>query len=389
MFESALQAGFLSAGIDVVLAGCIPTPAIAYLTRSMRLTAGIVISASHNPYHDNGIKFFDTDGNKLPYQIEKTIESTFNDHTFTNKATTLGNVSYLNDAVGRYIEFCKATFPSNLSLTGMNIIVDAANGASSKVIEAVLTELGAKVTSIASSPNGVNINQNVGTTFPQNIAKAVIKFSGDYGIALDGDGDRFLIIDEKGKVFEGDQLLYSIAKDMVRSKGLNNVQGVVGTLMSNFGLEKSFQEMGLEFRRSRVGDRFIAEMLRQTGWNLGGETSGHILNLNFHTTGDGIINSLQVLATLINSDVSLSKWTEELNLLPQFLLNIPISRFPNWHQDQKFLKTQNEIGLKLKDKGRLLVRPSGTEPLLRIMVESNDENLSKNLALELQASLKE
>ena len=389
MFESALQAGFLSAGVDVVLAGCIPTPAIAYLTRSMRLTAGIVISASHNPYHDNGIKFFDTGGNKLPDQIEKTIESTFNDHTFTNKATTLGNVSYLSDAVGRYIEFCKATFPSNLSLTGLNIIVDAANGASSKVIEAVLTELGAKVTSIASSPNGVNINQNVGTTFPQNIAKAVIKFSGDYGIALDGDGDRFLIIDEKGKVFEGDQLLYSIAKDMVRSKGLNNVQGVVGTLMSNFGLEKSFQEMGLEFRRSRVGDRFIAEMLRQTGWNLGGETSGHILNLNFHTTGDGIINSLQVLATLINSDVSLSKWTEELNLLPQFLLNIPISRFPNWHQDQKFLKTQNEIGLKLKDKGRLLVRPSGTEPLLRIMVESNDENLSKNLALELQTSLKE
>lgn len=387
MFESALQAGFTSAGVHVVLAGCIPTPAVAYLTKSMRLTAGIVISASHNSYQDNGIKFFDGDGNKLPDQIEQTIECTFNDHSFYNTNTTLGKVKNLNDAVGRYIEFCKRTFPTQLSLRGLHIIVDAAHGASSGVIEAVLKELGAKVTSVASSPNGVNINKNVGTTFPENIAKAIINFSGDFGIALDGDGDRFLVVDEKGRIFQGDELLYSTAKDMVRVKGLNNVQGVVGTLMSNFGLEKSFQNMGLEFRRSRVGDRFIAEMLRQTGWNLGGETSGHILNLNFHSTGDGIINSLQVLATLINSDVTLRKWTDELKLLPQFLLNVPISKFPNWHKNEKFLRTQNKIGQKLMDRGRLLVRPSGTEPLLRIMVETDNEALSKELALELQSSL--
>ena len=266
--------------------------------------------------------------------------------------------------------------------------MDAAHGASSGVIEAVLMELGARVTSIASSPNGKNINKNVGTTFPENITKAVIKFSGDFGIALDGDGDRFLVVDDKGKIFQGDELLYSIAKDMVRINGLSNVQGVVGTLMSNFGLEKSFQDMGLEFRRSRVGDRFIAEMLRQTGWNLGGETSGHILNLNLHSTGDGIINSLQILAILINSDITLSEWTDELDLFPQFLLNVPISKFPNWHQNKEFLRVQNKIGLKLKNKGRLLVRPSGTEPLLRIMVETSNENLSESLALELKASLK-
>ena len=388
MLEGALQAGFISAGVDVLLAGCLPTPAIAYLTKSMRLTSGIVISASHNSYHDNGIKFFDGDGNKLPDQIEQKIESTFNDHSFSNGSTVLGTVNQLNDSVGRYIEFCKGTFPSQLSLSGLHIIVDAAHGASSGVIEAVLTELGARVTSIASSPNGKNINKNVGTTFPENITKAVIKFSGDFGIALDGDGDRFLVVDDKGKIFQGDELLYSIAKDMVRINGLSNVQGVVGTLMSNFGLEKSFQDMGLEFRRSRVGDRFIAEMLRQTGWNLGGETSGHILNLNFHSTGDGIINSLQILAILINSDVTLSEWTDELDLFPQFLLNVPISKFPNWHQNQEFLRVQNKIGLKLKNKGRLLVRPSGTEPLLRIMVETSNENLSESLALELKASLK-
>lgn len=387
MFESALQAGFTSAGVDVVLAGCIPTPAVAYLTKSMRLTAGIVISASHNSYQDNGIKFFDGNGNKLPDQIERTIECTFNDRSFYNTNTTLGKVNNLNDAAGRYIEFCKRTFPTQLSLRGLHIIVDAAHGASSGVIEAVLKELGAKVTSVASSPNGVNINKNVGTTFPENIAKAIINFSGDFGIALDGDGDRFLVVDEKGRIFQGDELLYSTAKDMVRVKGVNNVQGVVGTLMSNFGLEKSFQNMGLEFRRSRVGDRFIAEMLRQTGWNLGGETSGHILNLNFHSTGDGIINSLQVLATLINSDVTLGKWTDELKLLPQFLLNVPISKFPNWQKNEKFLRTQNKIRQKLMDRGRLLVRPSGTEPLLRIMVETDNETLSKELALELQSSL--
>ncbi len=387
MFESALQAGFTSAGVDVVLAGCIPTPAVAYLTKSMRLTAGIVISASHNSYQDNGIKFFDGNGNKLPDQIERTIECTFNDRSFYNTNTTLGKVNNLNDAAGRYIEFCKRTFPTQLSLRGLHIIVDAAHGASSGVIEAVLKELGAKVTSVASSPNGVNINKNVGTTFPENIAKAIINFSGDFGIALDGDGDRFLVVDEKGRIFQGDELLYSTAKDMVRVKGVNNVQGVVGTLMSNFGLEKSFQNMGLEFRRSRVGDRFIAEMLRQTGWNLGGETSGHILNLNFHSTGDGIINSLQVLATLINSDVTLGKWTDELKLLPQFLLNVPISKFPNWQKNEKFLRTQNKIGQKLMDRGRLLVRPSGTEPLLRIMVETDNETLSKELALELRSSL--
>ncbi len=388
MLESALQAGFTSAGVDVILAGCIPTPAVAYLTRSMRLTAGVVISASHNSYEDNGIKFFDKDGNKLPNKIEKIIESFFNDVSFNYNSNILGNATHLDDAVGRYIEFCKGTFPSHLSLSGLHIIADAAHGSSCKSIESVLMELGATVTSIASSPNGFNINKNVGTTHPENIASAVIRLSGDYGIALDGDGDRFLMVDNKGVVFQGDELLYSIAKDKVRSKGSSEVQGVVGTLMSNFGLEKSINQMGLEFRRSRVGDKYIAEMLRETGWELGGENSGHILNLNLHSTGDGIINSLQVFAALLSSDISLSEWTDELELMPQFLLNIPIKNFTNWNQDENFLLTKKKLIQTIGKKGRLLVRPSGTEPLLRIMVETSDEKISKSLAYELASSLK-
>ena len=387
MFESALQAGFVSAGVDVTLSGCIPTPAVAYLTRSMRLTAGVVISASHNAFHDNGIKFFDVNGNKLPDNIENEIEGLFNNSFFSYNSRNLGKVNYLDDSLGRYIEFCKGTFPGDKSLNGLHIIVDAAHGSSFKAAESVLIELGAKVTSIASNPNGININKNVGTTFPEHIAKSVLKLSGDLGIALDGDGDRFLMVDNKGKIFQGDQLLYSIAKDKVRSNGLNKVQGVVGTLMSNFGLEKAIQDLGLEFRRSRVGDRFIAEMLRQTGWNLGGENSGHILNLNLHTTGDGIINSLQVLAALLNSDTTLDEWTSELVLMPQFLLNVPILEFPEWFKNENFLKTQKRITQSLGGKGRLLVRPSGTEPLLRIMVEAEDKAISQRLASELAASL--
>ena len=387
MFESSIQAGLIYAGVDVIIAGCIPTPAVAYLTKSMRLTAGVVISASHNSSHDNGIKFFDEKGNKLPDEIEKQIESFFNNFDFSYKSYILGKVNHLNDALGRYVEFCKGTFPNHLSLSGFHIVVDAAHGSSGKSIESVLVELGAKVTSIANSPNGTNINENVGTTFPQNISVAVTKFSGDFGIALDGDGDRFLIVDKKGRIFQGDELLYSIAKDRVRADGASRVQGVVGTLMSNFGLEKCIQNIGLEFRRSRVGDRFIAEMLRETGWKLGGESSGHILCLDLHSTGDGIINSLQVLAALLNSDVSLSQWTSELELMPQYLLNIPIDKFPNWYESENFLKAKRSVIQQLGNQGRLLVRPSGTEPLLRIMVESYDEKVSKTLANELSLSL--
>ncbi len=388
MLESALQAGFVSAGVDVIHAGCIPTPAVAYLTKSLRLTAGVVISASHNSYEDNGIKFFDKNGFKLPDHLEKKIESSLLESPICNDSSKLGVVNKLDDAIGRYVEFCKGTFSNKNGLDGLHIVVDASHGSSYQSIETVLVELGAKVSAIASEPNGLNINKNVGTNNPKNISSAVLELSGDFGVALDGDGDRLLMVDSKGTIFQGDELLFSIAKERIREKGLSSVQGIVGTLMSNFGLEKAINAKGLEFRRSRVGDRYISEMLRETGWEFGGENSGHILCMNHHTTGDGIINALQVLQALLNNDTTLCEWNEELKLMPQSLLNVPIKNCNEWYKKEEFMRAQERIKKTLGEDGRILVRPSGTEPLLRIMVEAKDRKTSLSFAKELAASLK-
>lgn len=387
MLEAALESGLASAGVDVVLAGPMPTPAIAYLTKTLRLSAGVVISASHNPYSDNGIKFFNGEGEKLDDAIELEIEQAMAGNLACTESARLGKARRLDDAAGRYIEFCKGSFPTALSLKGLQLVVDAAHGAAYHVAGDVFHELGADVIRMGHEPDGFNINREVGATHPKAMVDRVMATGADYGIALDGDGDRIVVCDREGRIYGGDELLYAIVKQRVSRRGKAAVGGVVGTLMTNFGFERRLMHMGLDFRRAKVGDRYVLEMLKETGWQLGGENSGHLLCLDRHTTGDGIVSGLQVLAALVAAEQSLSEFIEDLDLYPQVLINKPLVPGQDWQSSASFKKTQKEVAAELNGRGRLLIRPSGTEPLLRIMVECDDAQAARQLAEQLAESL--
>lgn len=370
MLESALEAGFCAAGVDVLLLGPMPTPAVAYLTRALRLQAGVMISASHNPFDDNGIKFFSANGSKLPDQWELAIEARLEEPMRTRTSRDLGRVRRLDDAAGRYIEFCKSTFPPDLDLKGLKIAVDCANGASYHVAPPVLHELGADVHAVAVSPDGFNINAECGATHPHNIIKATLASSADFGIAIDGDGDRLMMCDAAGRLFDGDQLLFAIARDR-HARGLLG-GGVVGTLMSNFGLERAFARLDIPFVRAAVGDRYVLEALVERDWLLGGENSGHIICRDRQTTGDAMVAALQVLAALRARGVTLADWLCDLHLLPQVLVNVrtrPKSQAQ--HHPEVLAEAARITGL-LAGRGRVLLRASGTEPLIRVMVEGEN-----------------
>ena len=379
MMESALEAGLSAAGINIGLLGPMPTPAIAYLTKTFRSEAGIVISASHNPYYDNGIKFFSADGFKLDDDIEIAIEAMMDEPMTCVASNKLGKATRINDAAGRYIEFCKGTFPSDLSLKGMKIVVDCAHGATYHIAPLVLSELGAEVIEIGTSPNGLNINDRVGATSMRAIVDQVLESGADLGFALDGDGDRIMMVDNLGNVIDGDQILYIIARDALKSGRLNG--GVVGTLMSNLGLEVALSKLGVPFVRSKVGDRYVMELLQQKGWSIGGENSGHVLNLSLASTGDGIVAGLQVLTAMLRSSMSLNELAGGFEKFPQTLVNV---RFEDTGVDplesEAVLQAKQEAEKTLGKHGRVLLRKSGTEPLIRVMVESDDELASTTLA---------
>ena len=377
MLESALEAGFAAAGVDVFLAGPLPTPAIAYLTRALRLQAGVVISASHNPFEDNGIKFFSAAGTKLPDSVELEIEARLDEPMGCEPSARLGKAQRIDDARGRYIEFCKNTFPNELDLRGMKIALDCAHGAAYTVAPKVFHELGAELVLVGAEPNGMNINDKVGATSPQSIRDAVLSSGADLGIALDGDGDRIIMVDGKGGIYDGDKLLYVIAKAAVAAGGAN---GVVGTLMSNLGFEHAIGRLGLPFARAKVGDRYVLELMHANGWKLGGENSGHIICLDRHTTGDGIIAGLQVLAALRQQNAKLEDMCADLIFYPQKLVNVPIKPGFAWADSEAIAAAVKAATAELADRGRVLLRPSGTEPLLRVMVEGDDGAMVDRLA---------
>ena len=377
MLESALEAGFAAAGVDVFLAGPLPTPAIAYLTRALRLQAGVVISASHNPFEDNGIKFFSAAGTKLPDSVELEIEARLDEPMGCEPSARLGKAQRIDDARGRYVEFCKNTFPNELDLRGMKIALDCAHGAAYTVAPKVFHELGAELVLVGVEPNGMNINDKVGATSPQSIRDAVLSSGADLGIALDGDGDRIIMVDGKGGVYDGDKLLYVIAKAAVAAGGAN---GVVGTLMSNLGFEHAVGRLGLPFARAKVGDRYVLELMHANGWKLGGENSGHIICLDRHTTGDGIIAGLQVLAALRQQNAKLEDMCADVIFYPQKLVNVPIKPGFAWADSEAIAAAVTAATAELADKGRVLLRPSGTEPLLRVMVEGDDGAMVDRLA---------
>ena len=370
MLESALEAGFTAAGVDVRLTGPIPTPGIAYLTRALRLQAGVVISASHNPYDDNGIKFFSAAGTKLPDEIELAVEAALDQPMQTAPSSGLGKVKRLDDAAGRYIEFCKSTFPNDMDLRGLRVVVDCANGAGYHIAPPVFHELGADVIAIANAPNGFNINEACGATHPETLARAVQQHRADVGIALDGDGDRLIMADASGQVADGDRLLYAIARHRHEAGQLKG--GVVGTLMTNLGTETALRALGCDFRRAQVGDRYVLEMLHEHGWQLGGETSGHILCLDRHTTGDGIVSALQVLAALRRSGRTLADTIRDCPVFPQVLVNVRVSRGFRLNGQAGVAAAVAAVEAELGDSGRVVLRASGTEPLIRVMVEGRD-----------------
>ena len=384
MLEAALEAGFTAAGVDVLLAGPIPTPAVAYLTRALRLSAGVVLSASHNPYHDNGIKFFSAQGNKLPDAVEEAIEAALESPMLCVSSEKLGRAKRLDDARGRYIEFCKSTFPNELDLRGMKLVVDCAHGAAYHIAPDVFHELGAEVVAIGNQPNGFNINERCGATAPQALSEAVRTHSADRGIALDGDADRLIMVDGSGRIFNGDELLYVMVKDRLANGG---VEGAVGTLMTNMAVESAFKAMGVGFARAKVGDRYVLELLQEHGWQIGGEGSGHLLFLDKHTTGDGIISALQVLAALRHSGQTLSGITSDMQLWPQTLLNVKIAPGFDWKASKSLMTEKERAEAELGEAGRVLIRPSGTEPLLRVMVEAREASLAKSLAERLAACI--
>jgi len=372
MIEAALEAGFSAAGVDVLLCGPLPTPGVAYLTRALRLAAGVVISASHNPYGDNGIKFFSGDGFKLPDGVEAEIERTLGQPIGCNASAHLGRARRVDDAGGRYVEFCKSTFPAHLDLRGLRIVVDCAHGAAYSVAPHVFHELGADVVPVGVSPDGFNINDLFGATSPAQLQAAVLRHQADLGVALDGDGDRLIMADAQGALYDGDQLLYAIVRHRAQKQ---KVAGVAGTLMTNLALEQAFQRLGVAFARARVGDRYVLELMREKGWQLGGENSGHLICLDRHTTGDGIVSALQVLAAMREAEKTLGALTADLVMLPQVLVNVQVPRGFDWEKDRAIAQARSAAEKSLDGRGRVLLRPSGTEPLLRVMVEGESRQV--------------
>jgi phosphoglucosamine mutase len=370
MLESALEAGLSAAGVDVRLLGPMPTPAVAYLTQTLRATAGIVISASHNLYEDNGIKFFSADGCKLPDNVELAIEAEIEKELSIVESARLGKASRINDAPGRYIEFCKSSVPSLTRLFGLKVVVDCAHGATYHIAPNVFSELGADVISIGNKPDGFNINQGVGSTSPALLRQSVLDHQADVGIGLDGDGDRVILVDSAGHLINGDQILYIIAKERQQRGILHG--GIVGTQMSNYALEKAMKSMNIPFLRTSVGDRYVLEALKTNNWKIGGESSGHIVCLDKTTTGDGIVAALQVLATMIKQEKTLGELSQGMTLLPQVLVNLKTERASILAKDARVIKAVDGLSRVLGDDGRVLLRPSGTEPLLRVMVEGID-----------------
>ena len=387
MFESALEAGLSAAGLDTHLLGPIPTPAIAYLTRTLRARAGIVISASHNPYDDNGIKFFSAEGVKLPDATEEAIEALLEEPLTTRTSAGLGKAYRVPDAAGRYIEFCKGTVPHGLTLEGLHIVVDCAHGATYQVAPAVFSELGARVTTIGADPDGLNINEGVGSTRPDMLQGAVRRERADLGIAFDGDGDRVIMVDAEGEVVDGDELLYIIAAHRQRNGGLPG--GVAGTLMSNLGLELALQGLAIPFRRAKVGDRYVSELLAAEDWLLGGETSGHIICRDRNSSGDGIIAALQVLTALVESGESLGDYRRGMTKLPQTLVNVRVERMLDVHGSPAITDAVAGVETELAGRGRVLLRPSGTEPVVRVMVEGEDDQRVRELAERLAHVVRE
>lgn len=381
MFESALQAGLINAGVDVGLLGPMPTPGVAYLTRTFQAQAGIVISASHNSYVDNGIKFFGGNGSKLPDELENLIEEQLDKPMVT--ADKLGKARRIQDASGRYIEFCKGTMPWGFSLKGMNIVLDCAHGATYNIAPDVFSELGAHVTPIFVEPNGTNINRGCGSTKPEALQEKVVEIGAHLGIAFDGDGDRVVFVDHKGELVDGDELLYIIAAYQHEYAG--GCDGVVGTLMSNFGFELGLQKLAVPFARAKVGDRYVIEMMRNKGWRLGGENSGHIVCSNVTTTGDGIIAALQVLLAVTTMGESLHKIKKGMNKLPQVMINVHMAKRADLDSNEAVVRAVKMTEEKLAGRGRVLLRPSGTEPVVRVMVEGEDKKQVKELAQELAA----
>jgi phosphoglucosamine mutase len=382
LFESALEAGLASAGVHVTMLGPMPTPAVAYLTRAVSADAGIVISASHNPFSDNGIKFFSSEGRKLPDEVELEIERLIDEPMTTVASADLGKADRMNDAVGRYVEFCKTTFPKSLNLKQMKLVVDCAHGATYKIAPAVFQELGAQVIAIGCSPDGLNINEGFGATSPEALAERVVQEGADLGIALDGDGDRLVMVDHLGEVVDGDELLLIIALHQ-QAKGLLT-GGVVGTLMSNLGLEVALKDRGIAFARAQVGDRYVVAKLLQEGWHLGGEGSGHILCLDQATTGDGVVSALQVLRAITDQGKTLADLKTAMTKFPQVMINVPANS-AKVMENNAVQSAVRDVGAVLGDKGRVLLRPSGTEPLIRVMVEGEDAPQVKRLAAQLAA----
>lgn len=381
MLESALESGFNSAGVDVMLLGPLPTPGVAYLTRAQRASLGVVISASHNPFPDNGIKFFSAEGSKLPDAWEEEVEKALQEAPAWVESADLGKARRLSDAAGRYIEFCKSTFDSRLSLRGLKIAVDAAHGAAYQIAPQVFHELGAEVVTIGCAPDGLNINQGVGATHPEALAMAVRANRADFGVALDGDADRLQLVDEQGRLFNGDELLYLMAADRL-ARG-EPVPGVAGTLMTNMAVEQALRSRGVGLVRSKVGDRYVLEELQRRGWQLGGESSGHLLALDKHTTGDGLVSALQVLQACVRSGKTMAQWLAGVELFPQVMINVRLLPGQDWKGNFQLAREQQAIEQELGEQGRVLIRASGTEPLLRVMVEARDAGLASNCAERL------
>lgn len=381
MFESALEAGLVAAGVDVGMLGPMPTPAIAYLTRTFHAQAGIVISASHNPYPDNGIKFFSGAGTKLADDVELAIESQLDRPMTTVSSSELGKVIRIDDAPGRYIEFCKGTLPSGFSLKGLKLVIDCAHGATYQVAPAVFDELGAEVITMGVEPNGLNINHDVGSTSPAALQQRVLAEKADLGIAFDGDGDRLIFVDVNGELVDGDELLFVIAQDNIRTSGA--CAGVVGTLMSNLGFELALEEIEVPFARAKVGDRYVNELMQSRGWHLGGENSGHIICADVTTTGDGLIAALKVLFAVIDSGVALDQLKTSMQKFPQTMINVAVEKRGKLEQNAEIDRAVSAAEDRLAGRGRVLLRPSGTEPVVRVMVEGEDEALVNQLAGEI------
>lgn len=386
MLESALEAGLAAAGLSAAFVGPMPTPAIAYLTRTFRAEAGIVISASHNPYHDNGIKFFSSVGEKLPDEVEEAIEAMLDQPMDCVESSHLGKASRINDAAGRYIEFCKGTFPAHLSLSGYKIVVDCANGATYHIAPNVMRELGADVIEIGTEPNGLNINEKCGATDIKALQAKVLEVGADVGLAYDGDGDRLIMVDHLGNKVDGDQILFIIAREALRAGKLQG--GVVGTLMSNMSLEIALKALAIPFVRANVGDRYVLEQLKEKGWKLGGENSGHLIILDKNTTGDGIIASLEVLSAMASHKMSLNELATAVPLFPQVLLNVRFAGGANPLDSAEVKAVAAEVEQRLAGKGRILLRKSGTEPLIRVMVECEDGELAQRCAEEIVEAVK-